>query len=321
MPDVLTDFILKPAGPIAAGAILGGAIWGAFRGIESVLTEDTKLEIALWLLDRKPLAPLKRHWPDTFNTLFERLFGKRQLSWRCLLRSAIATLCVFFGYLLAADPPNLLPRLPHFLLRLVTDISTVHIFSLAVAAVGLVLWDYCSLFQTRVFLRLLRCFKNVAATGTILIADVLVSLTFAVMGLLFVGSGVLAVDRYQLAFGSILLLDHVPEILHTYVLVLRLHDLTWHGLTSPIVFPLHPKDNDVNFGGSFFISSLGTSIWLWLYAASGFLLKAAHRFDLGFAWFNRHFDIEHKPLSAIGLVAGAIVAVMWWGVALVRWLA
>jgi len=37
-------------------------------------------------------------------------------------------------------------------------------------------------------------------------------------------------------------------------------------------------------------------LWLWLYAGSGFLLKAARRFDIGFDWFNRHFDIERKPL-------------------------
>ena len=35
-----------------------------------------------------------------------------------------------------------------------------------------------------------------------------------------------------------------------------------------------------------------TSVWLWLYAGSGFLLKAARRFDIGFQWFNRRFDIE-----------------------------
>ena len=48
----------------------------------------------------------------------------------------------------------------------------------------------------------------------------------------------------------------------------------------------------------------------WLYAGSGFLLKAARRFDIGFEWFNRHFDIEKKPLQPIGLVAGAMVAVV-----------
>jgi len=61
-----------------------------------------------------------------------------------------------------------------------------------------------------------------------------------------------------------------------------------------------------------------TSIWLWLYAGSGFLLKAIHRLDLGFGWFNRTFDIEKKPLQSIGLVAGALVALAYWGVVIVR---
>ena len=57
--------------------------------------------------------------------------------------------------------------------------------------------------------------------------------------------------------------------------------------------------------------------WLWLYAGSGFLLKAAHRFDIGFDWFNRKFDIEKHPLQSIGLVAGALVAVVYWTAAIV----
>jgi hypothetical protein len=42
---------------------------------------------------------------------------------------------------------------------------------------------------------------------------------------------------------------------------------------------------------------------------------SARHFDIGFGWFNRKFDIEKKPLSAIGLVAGALVAVAYWGFA------
>jgi len=45
-----------------------------------------------------------------------------------------------------------------------------------------------------------------------------------------------------------------------------------------------------------FVPAFATSIWLWLYAVSGFLLKAAKRFDIGFQWFNRRFDMEKKPL-------------------------
>jgi len=54
------------------------------------------------------------------------------------------------------------------------------------------------------------------------------------------------------------------------------------------------------------------SIWLWLYADSGFLLKAASRFDKVFNLFNLKFKIEEKPLQSIGLVAGALVAIIYW---------
>jgi hypothetical protein len=65
------------------------------------------------------------------------------------------------------------------------------------------------------------------------------------------------------------------------------------------------------------VASLIGCIWLWLYAGSGFLLKAARRFDVGFQWFNRRFDIEKKPLQSIGLVAGALVAVVYWAAVIV----
>jgi hypothetical protein len=58
-------------------------------------------------------------------------------------------------------------------------------------------------------------------------------------------------------------------------------------------------------------------LWFFLYSCSGVLLKAARRFDMGFDWFNRHFDIEKKPLQSIGLVAGVLVAVVYWAAVIV----
>jgi len=65
------------------------------------------------------------------------------------------------------------------------------------------------------------------------------------------------------------------------------------------------------------LASFFTSIWLWLYAGAGFLLKFARRFDKSLGWFNRRFDIEKHPLSSIGLVAGALVAVLYWAALIV----
>ena len=54
------------------------------------------------------------------------------------------------------------------------------------------------------------------------------------------------------------------------------------------------------------------TLWLDLYAVSGYFIKLSRRFDIGFGWFNRKFDIEKKPLQSLGLVAGSIVALAYW---------
>jgi hypothetical protein len=59
------------------------------------------------------------------------------------------------------------------------------------------------------------------------------------------------------------------------------------------------------------------SDWKERFRTFGFPLKAARRFDIGFEWFNRKFDIEKKPLQCIGLVAGALVAVVYWAAVIV----
>jgi hypothetical protein len=95
MLDALTDFILKPSAPFAAGVVLFGVVWGFFKGEESVLIDDTKLEIAVWLLGVKPVSPKVQPWPQTFTKLFDRIFGRSHLSLRCLFRSAMASILLY----------------------------------------------------------------------------------------------------------------------------------------------------------------------------------------------------------------------------------
>jgi hypothetical protein len=66
------------------------------------------------------------------------------------------------------------------------------------------------------------------------------------------------------------------------------------------------------------LPAIWTSIVLWLYGLSGLVIRIIQRLDLGFDWFNRTFDIEEKPLSAIGLVAGSFVALFYWSWATFR---
>ena len=70
--------------------MLAGIVWKFFERVESVLTDQTKLEIAVWLLGvkfRQKIEP----WPDTFAKVFDRVFGEKHLSWKCFWRSSVAS--------------------------------------------------------------------------------------------------------------------------------------------------------------------------------------------------------------------------------------
>jgi hypothetical protein len=301
MPDALTnisEFIIKPSAPFAAGVVLFGVVWGFFKGVESVLKDDTKLEIAIWLLGVKVGQKLEP-WPETFAKVFDRVFGKKHLSWKCFLRSCAASYALGAVVIVL----SLLRWREYFALR---D-PLVWLAFIALSLINAAIPDYVSLLETRYVLKAMKRVRFGAVWGLLICLDL--AITFA-LGLFGAYATIYVCARSH----SVLLFRLLVRLPHSGVAVLALiyhtsfgghrnllWDLLWH--TPYMVFP------------AFF-----TSIWLWLYAGSGFLLKAARRFDIGFDWFNRKFDIEKKPLQSIGLVAGALVAVVYWAVVIVgRW--
>src|SRR5579864_2007843 len=89
--DTITNIINSPPGVLAAGGVLAGIVWKFFERVENVLSENTKLEIAVWLLGRKNLSRTFQNWPDTFTKVFDRVFGTSHFSWRCFYRSVLAS--------------------------------------------------------------------------------------------------------------------------------------------------------------------------------------------------------------------------------------
>ncbi len=89
----ITNLINSPPGQLVAGGVLAGIVWKFFERVEAVLNEDTKLEIAVWLLGVKT-AEKVQGWPDTFARVFDRVFGTKHLSWKCFLRSCLASFSV-----------------------------------------------------------------------------------------------------------------------------------------------------------------------------------------------------------------------------------
>ena len=302
MSDILTTItklINSPPGQLAAGGVLAGIVWKFFKNVGDVLNESTNREIARWIRTKAVESGLVSEdaagWPRTFAKVFDRVFGQTHLSWTCFLRSCIAssmcvaiTLAVFYMVrpLETVTPPT--GQLRHyFLLGIVISL----------------LPDYLALLETRVFMRFMSSRNSFGLHVVILVINV--GITAYIAAALAGVAEYWASSRYGVTFagGSGGSMDW-SESLTTFTANLRPGAvvLVWKAATFYAIWLMPP----------FFVPG-----WLWLYAGSGFLLKAARRFDIGFEWFNRHFDIEKKPLQSIGLVAGALVAVVYWAAVIV----
>jgi hypothetical protein len=296
----ITKIINSPPGQLAAGGVLAGIVWKFFERVEAVLTDNTKLEIAVWLSNvevGKKIAP----WPETFVTVFDRVFGKKYLSWKCFWRSCVASLAM--ATISATVMLN-----TH-----VTDDPTFSMLSGSVVGwllvfisivIGMCMIDFLSLLETRWLLGRMGRYKQTIFHILCLVGDLILTCALASYGIAFAS---FLLGCWFVAFSP-------PNIATHWPLQFLLDKLSSPALLlketfNPGYYGPYLVDIDLRFvlGAAFF-----TSIWLWLYAGSGFILKAARRFDIGFDWFNRKFDIEKKPLQSIGLVAGALVAIVYW---------
>ena len=297
MPDLpsVTTFINSPPGQLIAGAALAGIVCKGFEKVEGVLTDQAKREIARWLRIRNFETGLvvekAEPWPETFAKIFDRVFGDRHFTWKCFLRSWLASM---FAIVLA------------MIITLTTDerswtnalrIASIRTFDfLIVLFIANATPDFFSLLATRWFLMFAVRYSHFLAISGFFAIDFAVTLYFAHASAML-GMATIIASPDGGVFIQMLLNPRIPGLILRPPLLLTPSLL--HGLPG--------------YGALFFYPAFFTSTWLWLYAGSGFLLKFARRFDLGFDWFNRKFDIEKKPLSAIGLVAGSIVAILYWG--------
>jgi hypothetical protein len=273
---------------LAVGGALFYGVQKFFEVVGDKLNDDTKLEIAVWLLGVK-VGQKVEPWPETFAKVFDRVFGTNHLSWKCFWRTSLAVYIAFGLWLLFTERDGFnMAQLP---------------WMAVVVLITSLLPSYISLLETRYLLNLL---KHVTAFSRIaLIAlDLYITTSIAILVSIYLYGFLYPIAMSPWPF-DLWITYSLPSGLSAFPGNLGAALQPWRGLS---------------YGGSTFLTFYPvffTSIWLWLYAGSGFLLKFARRFDIGFEWFNRKFDIEKKPLQSIGLVAGALAALVYWTVVIV----
>uniref|UniRef100_Q01SW5 Uncharacterized protein n=1 Tax=Solibacter usitatus (strain Ellin6076) TaxID=234267 RepID=Q01SW5_SOLUE len=246
--SAITKVISSPPGQMAAGGVLAGFVWKFFERVESVLNENSKLEIAVWLLGAK--APAKDERAMRLK-LFHAVCGILTSPKRVF----VITLVFLVNYI-----QSKLYLYPGRISNGLKQEAVIFLYSMFMGTIV-----FYSVFLIEEMLE-----KGVRRQS---LAILLWLLLGAVLG------GLITWFLYcNASFSAAFLTPRLPQV------IFRL------SILPCFLVP----------------------VWIWLPFVSGFLLKAARRFHVGFDWFNRRFDIEKKPLQSIGLVAGTLVAVMYW---------
>jgi|SRR6185312_1618099 len=310
--DSFTKFVNSPGGVVTAGAVLAGIVWKVLEKVEGILPDQTKLEIAVWLVGRK-FSPALQSWPDMVAKAFNHVFGRNLLSWKSFLRSLIASaifclVCtlVSSSFLLGLTSHTLnsndLPKSAgDWLYRIALPVSA---YTVIVS-----LFAFLSLLETRIILLVMRRCRSAFATVGLLILDLVVTGLTASPPAILAAVGPTTRPIYDLRESR-----NYQKSLRYWKEKQAAHpDKESSEAVETYTFLAQYSYYRLNVAWRIvWLPAFSTSLWLWLYAGSALLLKAVRRFDLGFDWFNRKFDIEKKPLQSIGFVAGAIVAIVYW---------
>jgi hypothetical protein len=273
----ITHLINSPPGQLAAGGVLAGIVWKFFERVESVLNDSTKLEIAVWLVGVKPSG---RVLPAASS------LGKSVLDF------------LYEGFF--SHPGHFIPSKAALILILWPSCYPLTL----VVRSPMMIWSAEFAWFLGVFCVLNGClvlmFGTRIANLTFMVLESLEFRKVSGVAMLLMTSFVIvlfqlfqSVCTYSLAYHFLLESNGNAKLLSNAEVIRRL----WR---PELLFSL---------------CLLPSPLILAAAGASG--LRLVCQFDIGFDWFNRHFDIEKKPLQSIGLVAGALVAIVYWAVMIV----
>jgi hypothetical protein len=327
----ITHLINSPLRQLAAGGVLAGIVWKFFERVENLLSEQTKLEIAVWLLQSASSSEAAQ-WQERLRRsqeALERLDSTMRFvalrDWLHKVLEAIGLTDKSFrktwkivGFLtcgLALVSLLQLHSIGRQILAAYTkgggidasNFFSSFLFTSLFAAMG----THLALLMVKMLSDKMAKSKSLWRIVVLLGVNLLAIPLFALLGIVFLS--VIASFDPQIRQLTANWSDRAPEMkeLGQYLGMVIRKTTPFQWINAPMMF--------VSGVMALLLAAslIFRLIMRFLFFSSGALLKAARRFDIGFDWFNRHFDIEKKPLQSIGLVAGALVAMVYWAAVIV----
>lgn len=253
-------------------------VFTLFEKASDSLKEESKIAISQWLMN-VGMEGGQPNWPTMFVATFDSVFTKRHLSWTCFWRSSLAS---FFAVILISLLVNALGISTVFQ-EIISETWLGFFFILLVGAILNLIPDYVSLLETRVVIKLMSKKATFFRILMLLLLDlVATNVIFFVIAFIIIVNLINLFTRVAWAW------ETPGGALGAYI-----QGLTFSG-----------KEKDL---GIFIYSTFFTSIWVWLYAFSGFFVGIISKSKSVLDFFKKHLAIEDRPLRSMAFVIVLII--------------
>ena len=250
-------------------------IFTLFEKASDSLKEESKAAISGWLKNIK-IKGFRHNWPSMFASTFDSVFTQHHVSWACFLRSSLASvlaLIIVTSLVVSFEMSTDLQN--RFSEDSFWQVSSVILFG---GVILNVIPDYVSLLESRIIINWMgnnsRWFRNlIFLTLDIILTGIIFFLVYACFTLLVLDY---SLDKTVTSFIS---------------------SLTFSGIDSE--------------AGIFIYTTYFTSLWVWLYALSGFFLGFLNKSNLVLEFFKKHLEIEERPLRSMGFVLVVIISLAY----------
>lgn len=260
------------------------------RGGEA-MTENSRSSVRTWLLRERPVDE-EVNWADSFKSLFDAVFTESHLSWTCFYRSALTSIILVTILLLGMVGFGVMSMYELSEMGLFADFDSVWagtVYAIAFGTLFNIPVDYVSLFQTRWVIEKMAKTDRTSSHLSFLLLDAVLTIAifFVAAGSLQVTSIVVSGQWFSVSMSSLEILSQVPLAVLGYI-----------AEGSHIVTAL-------------FVSTFFTSVWVWLYVGSGFVLQGVVSLFRGVDWMRRIFDVEGQPVQALGIMLAVLTTAVF----------
>jgi hypothetical protein len=271
-------------------------VWFLFSKLEDTLSLDTKSKI---LDSLKQKSQHENNWPQQFSEIFDSIFGEKHLSWRCFIRSCIASsfFSIIMFFLWLSIHPADVGRHLHFGIA----------YSALWAIISLIFLnfvpDYISLLETRFLLKIMTQVKTAKILFLLLIVDLLLTFLIWILGFaifLKVGQPI----HYLISQSSY---AHLVE----WVVFPDLKLLPKLAMDAFLFRETIEESFRISVLSIYLYTTFFTSIWLWLYIFSKYIHKFLFIAKTKTSNLLTHFRIDLYPLKSLGIIAMIPVTIFY----------